>query len=95
MLTALSVHALSLLTVVSGRRAYAPCAVVISLPGHPRFCAPLGVVIAIIVGTVVGVLAAGESSSSLASSILNANAASSTPVHGAIFVACGGRRRAP
>ena len=59
------------------------------LPGHPRLCAPLGVVVGIIVGAVVGVLIAGwgAMSSSLASSIINANAASSTPVRQAAFVA--------
>ena len=73
-----------------GRRAYAPCAVLVSLPGRPWLCAPLGVVVGIIVGTVVGILiAGGVTSSSLASSIINANTASSTPVRHAAFVTRG------
>ena len=69
-------------TVVGGgRRAYAPCAVLVSLPGRPQLCAPLDVVVGIVVGAIVGVLVTGgATSSSSASSIVDVNAASSTPV---------------
>ena len=73
-----------------GCRVYAPWAVLVSLLGCPRLCAPLGVIVGIIDGVVVGVLiAGGATSSSMASSIINANAASSTPVRQAAFVARG------
>jgi ABC-type uncharacterized transport system permease subunit len=78
-----------------GRRAYAPCAVLVSLPGRPWLCAPLGVVVGIVVGAVVGVLIAGGDVIVLGIILVNANAASSTPVRRAAFVARGGRRRAP
>lgn len=52
-------HGRVITVVGGGRRAYAPCAVVVSLPGRPRLCAPLGVVIGIVIGAVVGVLVTG------------------------------------